>query len=85
MEEHNGQLLGKLIGMVATNMAKADKAGVEVSAADQAMANVIKSNAVVLQSEKARAVFQRSLKEAMDQNTNSASVMSNFGQFAKMF
>ena len=85
LEEHNGQLLGKLIGMVATNMAKADKAGVEVSAADQAMANVIKSNAVVLQSEKARAVFQKSLKEAMDQNTNSASVMSNFGQFAKMF
>ncbi len=85
LEGHNAQLLGKVVGTVAANMAKADRAGVEVSAADQAMANVIKSNAVVLQSEKARAVFQKSLKEAMDQNTNSPSVMSSFGQFAKMF
>jgi hypothetical protein len=85
LEGHSAQLLGKLIGMVATNMAKADRAGVEVSAADQAMANVIKSNAVTLQSEKARTVFQKGLRAAMDQNTDSASVTSHFGQFAKMF
>jgi hypothetical protein len=85
LEGHDAQLLGKLIGIVATNMAKADRDGVEVSAADQAMANVIKSNAVTLRSEKARAAFEKGLRKAIDQNTNSPSVMSTFGQFAKMF
>jgi hypothetical protein len=85
LETHNAQLLAKLIGMVAENMAKADRTKVEISAADQAMANVIKTNAVMLQSDKARAAFQKGLKAAMDQHAESASVMSNFGQFAKMF
>jgi hypothetical protein len=85
LEGHNAQLLGKLIEMVATNMAKADRERVEVSAADQAMANVIKSNAVTLQSKEARTVFHKSLKQAMEQNTDSDSVKSHFAQFAKMF
>ncbi|MGC2577729.1 MAG: hypothetical protein WA376_09120 [Terrimicrobiaceae bacterium] len=85
LEGHNADLLAKLIGMVAENMAKADRAKIEVGAADQAMANVIKTNAVMLQSDKARAAFQKGLKPAMDQHAESASVMSNFGQFAKMF
>ena len=85
LEGHNAQLLAKLIGIVAENMAKADRAKVEISAADQSMANVIKTNAVLLESDKARAAFQKGLKAAMDQHAESASVMSNFGQFAKMF
>ena len=85
LEAHNAQLLGKLIGMVAENMAKADRAKVEVSAADQVTANLIKTNAVMLESDKARAAFQKGLKAAMDQHGESASVSSTFGQFAKMF
>ena len=85
LEGHNAQLLAKLIGIVAENMAKADRAKVEISAADQAMADVIKTNAVMLQSDKARVAFQKGLKAAMEQHAESASVMSNFTQFAKMF
>ncbi len=84
LEEHSAQLLGKVCGTVAANMAKAQRPE-EISAADLAMADVIKSHAATLQSEKARAILKRSLREVMEQNATSPLVTSHFGPLAKMF
>jgi hypothetical protein len=49
------------------------------------MADLIKANAIALQSDQARSAFKGSINTAVTQNATSKLVKANFGNLAKLF
>jgi hypothetical protein len=85
LELHNAELLGKASISVTEEIAKAEAAGKPVAAAEREMAEVIKANAVTLESDQAKSAFKGSITTAVTQNATSDLVKANFGNLAKLF
>jgi hypothetical protein len=78
-------LLGKASISVTEEIAKAEAAGQPIAAAEREMAEVIKVNAVALQSDQAKSTFKESVNTAVTQNASSNLVKANFANLAKLF
>jgi hypothetical protein len=85
LDVQKAELLGRATIMVADNMAKAQASGQPVASAERAMANVIKTNAVSLESDKARETFKSGAAKAVDHHQDVAAVNTNFSSLVRLF
>jgi len=84
LEIHNAEILSKAATKVSEVIVEAEKAGQPIAIGDRTMANVIKSNAVTIESAKAKTALKTEMQKTLRDHANSALVKSNFGNLTRI-